>query len=400
MLALGSPHEARPANTMEVFKNGLFVSRRVGDFPFRDGPIVEVTADETVDSAFRKLVEYRILSAPVWDASKGAYLGFFDITDALALIYSVDLLITAIPDSMLKKSTALRLASSGSACPDCTALTVGSVFQDAVGLDGQPGRGQASWNPVTNEAPMAQVIFLLATSTRRVPVIDPQTKRVVKILSQSLVTHVLNESLKELEARNEPLPELFNKTPASSGGFGLRNDIITVSAEDNCARDAFHKIVQHGVSAVAVLDDEGKILSSITTKDVRLFKSMEEAALQRLQAERSKRDGIVQPTHAADDSVDAAADFDSKRNLALMDLDCGDFCSMIELTAANKGITMVPVIVVQADTSIRRMIAKMAQTRKHRVWVVDEFRRPIGVVSVSDICKLLVTDPGKGKDML
>lgn len=36
------------------------------------------------------------------------------------------------------------------------------------------------------------------------------------------------------------------------------------------------------------------------------------------------------------------------------------------------------------------MISLLARTKKHRVFIVDD-KRPIGVVSVSDIVKLLIT---------
>ena len=49
---------------MEVLKSGMFSSKTVADFPFPDIEIVEVLATDTVDSAFRKLVDNKVLSAP------------------------------------------------------------------------------------------------------------------------------------------------------------------------------------------------------------------------------------------------------------------------------------------------------------------------------------------------
>jgi CBS domain-containing protein len=280
---------------------------------------------------------------------------------------------------MLNKNSAKQLARSGSACPDTGALIVRSIFEDQA--EDPRVKPDALWNPVTDDAHMSQVIFLLATSTRRVPVVDKETKRVTHILSQSLVTHVLNETLKELEARGEQLPELFTKTPKNSGGFGIRSDILCVDADENVARDAFRMIIENGVSAVAVLSEGTTLLSSITTKDIRLFKSLEEAAMQRLTAEQRRRE--------------AAEDNSPKDHLALMDLTCGDFVSMVELTAANTGMTPAPVVRVNENTTIRKIISLLALTKKHRVFVCDNQKHPIGVISVSDIAKLLVTDPNK-----
>ena len=192
------------------------------------------------------------------------------------------------------------------------------------------------------------------------------------------------------------MPAVFNKTPRNSGGFGLR-PVLTVDAETQMAKDAFRLIIENGVSAVAVLDEDKKLLSSITTKDIRLFKSMEEAALQRLSAERSKREEGGEDG-GADADADAGGDGerherirDKQSTLALMDLSCGDFVSTVEMTASNKGITMAPAVVVNQDTAIRKMISRLALTKKHRVFIVDDNRTPIGIVSVSDIAKLLVS---------
>lgn len=353
---------------MKTLKSGMFSTQTVADFPFPNREIVEVNDTDTIDSAFRLLVQNKILSAPVWSEEKNSYLGFFDITDALALIYSVDLLISAIPDAMLKDSVVKQLASGNSGCPDCKELTVATVFE---GSEDDNTR-ESKWHPVKLDTPMSEVILLLATSTRRVPVLG-EDGRVKKIISQSHITHVLNEVLKEKEAAGKPIPDIFSKTPNSSGGFGLR-DVLKVNSETNTARDAFRMVIENGVSSVAVVDEDGGLLSSITTKDIRLFNSMEEAAMQRLQSERSKRE-------------------DGKESLALMDLNCGDFVSMVELTRTNTGMTMAPAVVVQADTPIRKMVSRLALTKKHRLFIADENKRPIGVIAVSDIAKLLVTDP-------
>mmetsp|Transcript_25225 Transcript_25225/g.40336 ORF Transcript_25225/g.40336 Transcript_25225/m.40336 type:complete len:373 (+) Transcript_25225:461-1579(+) len=365
----------------------LFSTKKVADFPFAARDIVEVKKTDTVDAAFRQLVKHKVLSAPVWDPSQKKYLGFFDITDALALIYSVDLLISAIPDSMLKKSTALRLATSGSACPDCTELLVASIFENEEEDQDRVEAG-AAWHPVTEDTQMKEVMTLLATSTRRVPVIGPDG-RVKKIISQSHVTHVLDGLLKEMEGKKQALPEVFSRTPKNSGGFGLRQ-VLTVDSEAQQAKDAFRLIIENGVSAIGVLDEEGKLLSSITTKDIRLFGSMEEAALQRLNAEQTKRTDGEQQVSITDEAAKVRAG--GRESLALMDLNCGDFVSMVELTATNKeGSTRAPAVIVHVDTPIRKIIAKLALTKKHRAFICDESRTPLGVVSVSDIAKLLVT---------
>jgi hypothetical protein len=49
---------------------------------------------------------------------------------------------------------------------------------------------------------MSEVIELLARKVRRVPVVDPKTKRVCKVVSQSLVCNQMAAAIKDID----PLP--------------------------------------------------------------------------------------------------------------------------------------------------------------------------------------------------
>ena len=46
-------------------------------------------------------------------------------------------------------------------------------------------------------------------------------------------------------------------------------------------------------------------------------------------------------------------------------------------------------IVVRAETSFETIVLKLAVTKVHRVWVVDDYERPIGIVSLTDVMRLL-----------
>jgi len=355
----------------------LFVGHTAGEFPFAGG-VIEVSSEATVNEAFRTLVSNNILSTPVFDSAKNAYLGFFDVSDALAIIFSVDLVLSAVPDSMLNKQLALGLARSGVGSD--TAIKVASLFE-ASSPSETPER--TPWMPVTNSTPMRDVMEMLGTTTRRVPVIDEATGRVTKIISQSQVTTVLNNMLKKLEAGGQAIPSLFEETLTSIGGFGVR-PVFCVQTEKNTTRDAFRLIIEEGVSAVGVLDDEGKLWTSISTKDIRLFTSVEDAAMQRLEVETNKRRGSIDHPES------------------LMDMECGDFVSAVQLAAEHTHTTRIPAVVVTAGETLRNVISRLARSKKHRIFIVDDNRFPIGCVSVSDIAALLVgvqkpqTDPYSG----
>lgn len=106
----------------------------------------------------------------------------------LALVYGVDLLRHLFPVSQLKDQTVnvhgIKLDLSYSSDAQGTDLPVSKMMQ----VDGQI----APWWPVQPNSSLLDVVKRLAakvdppwSSCRRVPVVDPSTGRVVKIISQS-----------------------------------------------------------------------------------------------------------------------------------------------------------------------------------------------------------------------
>lgn len=51
--------------------------------------------------------------------------------------------------------------------------------------------------------------------------------------------------------------------------------------------------------------------------------------------------------------------------------------------------TYIPPLTVTAQTTMETVILKLAATKTHRVWIVDDYDRPKGVISLTDVMKLL-----------
>jgi len=49
----------------------------------------------------------------------------------------------------------------------------------------------------------------------------------------------------------------------------------------------------------------------------------------------------------------------------------------------------IPPLSAKPKTTIETVIFKLAATRVHRLWVVDEYGRPTGVISLTDVSELL-----------
>jgi CBS domain-containing protein len=113
---------------------------------------------------------------------------------------------------------------------------------------------------------------------------------------------------------------------------------------------------QHGVSSLAVVNSD-KIIGNISMTDVK-------------HVMKSYRHGLLWKT-------------------------CFQFVSYIKLEQGIiEGQDRLPVFDVRPDTHLGFAIAKLLATRAHRVWVTDEKQQLLGVVSLTDIFRILATVAG------
>jgi len=348
----------------------VFTNLTAADFPtsIEESEIVEVEATDNMNDAFKKLCSSNVLSAPVWDQASKKYLGFFDVADAMALVYSVDLLASLIPQDVTEDSRAGKYLrehhKKGEKMVDLGLpkdATVDILFEDGMRDD----EDNSAWFPVKMNSPMWDVLTLLSRKTRRVPVLNEQG-RVVKIISQSSVTEVLYNKVLETQKSGGRIPDVLNEK-LNEQKFGYK-EVICIGEEEP-VKKAFAIIIEKGLSAVGVTNDEYELFSCITTKDVRLFESIESAAIQRLSQSARKRRGTL-----------------------LMELSAADFISHARKISDGYGAARPSVIVVTPNTEMKTVIGKLAAAKVHRVFIVDDKRRPLGVISVSDIVTRLVDE--------
>jgi CBS-domain-containing membrane protein len=56
------------------------------------------------------------------------------------------------------------------------------------------------------------------------------------------------------------------------------------------------------------------------------------------------------------------------------------------------GKTHAVVVAVSPSATFKHIVEKIATSHHHRVFLVDDEYRPVGVISVSDVCKLLAME--------
>jgi CBS domain-containing protein len=203
------------------------------DFPF-PAAVIEIDSKALLNDGFKVLVAHNLLSAPVYDADKRAYLGFFDIMDACR-VGTMTKLLQGTADNSQIGQVLCQLSDREHFAP---------------------------WVPVALDTPMSEILDILKTRAKRVPVL--KDGRCVKIISQSLVAKLVHDWLVALPDS----PPRFKQT-ASESGLALKA-VITVP-EHALAKDTFALLLDKNLSAIGVMDEDGCLLTCLTAKDVRLL---------------------------------------------------------------------------------------------------------------------------------
>ena len=329
-----------------------------------------LTLPSLFKDAFATLLTHNLICAPVWDSQQNGYLGFFDINDALSISYDIDLISHATGDALAAKES-MRT----------TAVQVFEIFNKANQI--RDPSLDVPWIAVGPFAPMKEVIPVLAKRARRVPVVDPDTGRVVKIISQmDVVRHLY---LTAGSQREKDWPEILSNTPLSTG-IGMK-PVVTITEEQE-AREAFRKMIDLNVSCVGIVDDEGKLIGCISNKDIQVV-------MRGMQKSDKQTRAIAAPMMAQSSKqqrgrFSIAASMTSDRDFfgmpAMM------FVSEVRKETEKEGRTHVAACELAPESTFKHIIDKIYLTGHHRIFLVDENHIPVGLVSVADICELICED--------
>jgi len=247
----------------------------------------------------------------------------------MTLAVGVDVLMHILPEGMLKKPRADDIVFHKE-------MTLGEM------MGGQPESAFNPWCPVEEGTMFREIVRLLATKARRVPVLSKTTGRVIQIISQSQVCALLYERVKA--------GGVLNDTSPAASGIGIKP--VFAVKDTSQARDAFQMMVDKRVSSVAILDDNSEILTAISTKDIRLLPRLESAGLERHN---------------------------------LLDMNVREFVGLVRRVTEIDGKSRAACVTVELNTPLSTVLGKLAATKMHRVYVIDAHRRPVGVISVSDV---------------
>lgn len=321
--------------------------------------IIELdTSVHTPMTGFQLLLQSDILSAPVWDPPSSSYIGMLDIRDLVSSI----MFAVKTQQRVRSKSTnvEVQLPLAGSPSPEAAAVINEEIRSEAAfhskdsNWDEHAERSMAKkfsgseprleylarrnpFHTIKNDATLYEAAKQLSGRTHRLAVLG-ENKRVSKIISQSQIIHFLSEHLNDVA---ENASQTIEET-----SLGLR-DVICARG-DRPALEAFLELDNHQLSGVAVVLRDGTIAGNTSSRDLRYF-LLDRGAL--------------------------------NVNMNLL-----DYLAAIRQKDVSTS-DRAPVCSVGSSGTISRVIGLLAATEYHRVYIVDQRHKPIGVVSLTDILK-------------
>ncbi|KAI9359835.1 hypothetical protein BD770DRAFT_362802 [Pilaira anomala] len=323
----------------------------------KDQKVITIEGSLPVEEACAVLIKNNISAAPVYNAeAKGteetgiihskSYVGMFDYGDVIAYILLV-LQNMPPPDEEVPEGNTYT--------GENLTFEIKDIIRRAIEGEEIPVKlasDLSQKNPfysILPEATLLSAVEEFAYGTHRVCVLNPDGS-IKGILSQSTVARYIYDNQRhfpEIEA-------IMNKTLRQLG-LG-ESDVIAVNA-DSPVLDALSLMSKYGVSSVAVLGHMGIVLGNISMTDVK-------------HVMKSYRHQLLWKT-------------------------CFQFVSLVRTEQGiDDGQDRLPVFDVRLDTSFGFAIGKLLATKSHRVWVLDERERAIGVVSITDVMRAFAASAG------
>ncbi|CAB4416594.1 unnamed protein product [Rhizophagus irregularis] len=306
-----------------------------------DQKIIIIDGDTAIEAACDTLIKNNVSSAPVYDNKTKTYVGMFDWADVMTYLLIV-----------LKKKDILEQQRKSD-----EELT--SEFNDLLKLaiQSQPvpvklASDISNRNPfysVFPETSLLQVVELFGSGTHRVSVVDADGN-MKGILTQSRVINYLYNNVTKF-------PQIEELFPKSLHELNIGKSTVISAQADSFVIEALTMMNKNSLSSIAIVDADGVLLGNISMSDVKYIL-------------RSYSHSLMWKT-------------------------CQQFVGHVRSRQGlEDGQDKYPVFDVRLTSTVGHTIAKLVATKAHRVWVVDERARAIGIISLTDVLCLFARSAG------
>lgn len=320
----------------------------VDDIQTPKGKVIEISSEDTPLQGFKKLVDNNILSAPVFDKATSKYVGFLDVRDLVEfVVFEYDQHHNATPH--LKGAQ----ADTTKASHDSTKRQTGSFLSDLLTVGTKMIGSKLTctylskrnpFKPVKTGASLLEVVKILAQGIfRRVPVVNDKGQ-VVNIISQSSIITFLNSKADKFKTEGSKTIDDLH----------LGSRPVACARSDGRALDAFRVMSEKKLSGLAIVDKEGKFIANTSSSDLKLY--------------------LIKPHIALESSL-----IDFLRDLRQEE---------VKDDTDDKS----PTIAVLPTSTLSNVIARLAATKVHKIFVADDKKdfKPLAVISLTDILRLVL----------
>jgi len=292
--------------------------------------VVFLAHDITIKEALEILDDRKISSAPVLNLETKSLLGIIDMFDVVTLLLGIFPNIDQVTTENLEE---LEYAGK---------RFVSTSVGEALELSRKYTQFPLSQPRVERTTILIKLVEILWTGVHRVPVVN-NSSNIINIITQSDVLAFMAQNV-------HLIPQLAHKT-IDEVGF-MKEKIITATGDTNTTA-LLMQFNSKRISAVPVVDSEGKLIANFSTSDLKGLEYKDLADLMLPVLKFLQKRAMPEEAFACEKSLHP--------------------------------------LTVTKQTTFEDCIFKMVATRVHRLWVVDPENKPIGVISISDFMRAFLS---------
>lgn len=286
-----------------------------------DSSLYVCTRTDKLVDVWQGLAKHGFLSAPVLKLDSTEYTGFIEMSDIVHYIVSS----FGTEKPVTNENYLLILVEDE--------LFKKQLVADAVE---HPLSSKALFKGINEDYSLFSALEMIAREPKvhRVPILDSSGK-LVGLITQSMIIQFLNENLEKLgPKRGKPIMQC------------VRSSNVLSVKESDLAINAFKLMAEKNVNGIAVVDKDGKLVDNISTRDLKAIGVDAKLFWRLYQSASNFRNNVIHT-------------FGAER-------------------PSN------PVCLSDMDT-LEDAIKILAETKVHRLFIVDENFVPISVISLKDV---------------
>jgi len=287
-----------------------------------DNRIFVAQRTDKITEVWKGLVAHNFLSVPVLQKTKNKYYGFIDVYDIVKFV------VESFDVEKLKDSEDwIKLVESSE---EFKQKTVDDIMR-------YPLTKRNPFYPLHSGYSVLAAVEIMAREKglHRIPIVA-EDRKLITVVTQSQLVQILHKNLDIIgDKKNKPVGQMDQ----------YLEKVFTIH-EEAVAMDAFKMMVEKNVGGLAVVDKDGKLTSNISLQDLKAM-SNDARLYWRL----------YQTVH--------------------------NF--LLKVRKENIGDRPKTIVSVKAQDTLETVIKKLNDTGIHRIYIVDDHKKPLGVITLKDV---------------